>query len=234
MHDREDVIVAVANKVTRAGRAAKYELVYRALGGDRTILRVSQIVRGAGDTISLKTLERYSRDYGWVERAHAYDEERTQVISGIVLEHAVANDVAIASLWKRIREVTEQRLESFAEAEQDPPSLIEIARAADIATRNERLIGGQATERIEIMGSAMRILTEQIGPLVVRLTDRVLDWIEQSVRPESEGLANSGQVMIEDALTSFGSDADRVVDAEFRAYGLLAEQATVRDEGDDD
>jgi len=226
--------VAVTNKVTRAGRAAKYELVYLALGGDRTIARVFQIVRGAGDTISLKTLERYSRDYGWVERAHAYDEERTEVVSGIVLEHAVANDVAIAGLWKRIREVTEQRLESFAEAEQDPPSLIEIARTADIATRNERLIGGQATERIEIMGSAMRVLTEQIGPLVVRLTDRVLDWIEQSVRPESEGLANSGHVMIEDALTSFGADADRVVDAEFRAYGLLAEQATVRDEGDDD
>jgi len=221
------------SKVDRKARAEVMLALYCSLGPMRSLERVRETLARTGLVLALNTIKGYSRDYDWVARAHAYDEERTQVVSGIVLEHAVANDVAIASLWKRIREVTEQRLETFAEFEQDPPSLIEIARAADIATRNERLIGGQATERIEIMGSAMRVLTEQIGPLVVRLTDRVLDWIEQSVRPESEGLANSGHVMIEDALTSFGADADRVVDAEFRAYGLLAEAATVLDDHDD-
>jgi hypothetical protein len=188
-----------------------------------------------GLTLTLTTIKNYSRDYGWGERVRAYDAERAQVVSGIVLEQAVADTVRHAEFGRAMQRLAEQAMTNRLK-EPDAVELTgaEIARLGDIGVKIERMASGLASEKIEIMGGAYRIVIEEIGPLVLAHTERLRAAVEQYVRPIDDGVANILIATSDESLSAFAVAADRVVDASFRAQGLLAEQAVVTDDEEED
>lgn len=148
-------------RTNRAERADHFFAIYASLGGERTIAKVHQIATGLGIDVGLKTLERYSRDFGWLDRLAAFDAQRQQARMDARLEHAIANDVSHAELGRALQDlarvgVKERTALSIPETEGASPigtglSGTEISRLADVGVRIERLASGQATERREIV-----------------------------------------------------------------------------------
>jgi hypothetical protein len=227
--------MALGGKGTQQARARKFELVYLALGEGRSIARVFEIARSSGEKIHVKTLETYSSLYGWVEHAKEWDAERVEIVSGIVLEHAVADTVRHAEFGRTMQQFAAQAMSNRMK---DPDDLdltgSEIARLGAEGIKIERMASGLATERIEVMSSAMRVVIEDIGPLVRRAFERLGAAIDTHARPIDESLANMLHSIAEETLAEFGADADRIVDATFRAQGLLLDEASVPADTDDE
>lgn len=220
----------------RSARAAMLKPLYLSLGAERSIDRVYEITSASGLTLHRNTIARYSRDFGWVEAAREWDEAREGQGAEASLDRAVANDIALSEMWQTFRKAVTGDLGAYLEAKREPGEmrLIDLARVADLTTRNERLIGGEATERIEVWSSAMRVVVEDVGPVVRRAFERLGQAYEAHVRPVDDSLANLLHVLLEEVMADFGAEADRIVDATFRAQGLLPEQASVPTDTDDE
>ena len=225
---------------TRAERAFTYELAYRALGKDRSVQKVWEIARAAGDTVALKTLHLYSADFGWVENARKYDEERRAVVAQTQLSDAIADNVRHASFGRAFQELALLGIAAKRTDEEGRPrtrvelSGSEIARLGEVGIKIERLASGMATDRMEIMSGAMRVIVEEIGPAVMAMLDALSARLD-SVTPEM----SAAEVVLlmrsamEGERSTFAIRADNIIEAEFRAYGLVPEQATVPDEDEE-
>ena len=87
--------------------------VYRDLGAERSLQKASEMYYGHGANVG--QFERWSRRYGWVERARAFDDEREMIRRSAIEDHlqSRAKDHAAreARIQERILEIREQAAE---------------------------------------------------------------------------------------------------------------------------
>jgi hypothetical protein len=87
--------------------------VYRDLGAERSLQKASEMYYGHGANVG--QFERWSRRYGWVERARAFDVEREMIRRSAIEDHLKAqaeNHAAReARIQERILEIREQAAE---------------------------------------------------------------------------------------------------------------------------
>jgi hypothetical protein len=87
--------------------------VYRDLGAERSLQKASEMYYGHGANVG--QFERWSRRYGWVERARAFDDEREMIRRSAIEDHlqSRAEDHAAreARIQERILEIREQAAE---------------------------------------------------------------------------------------------------------------------------
>ena len=114
---------------------------FRDLGQDRTIRAAAeQIGRGKS------TLDKYSMDFAWMDRAAAWDREQDRQVQKAQLaairqmrkRHA---DLAMAALGKTAR--------ALARISEDEFKAADIARLMEVASRLERLARGDVGDVIE-------------------------------------------------------------------------------------
>lgn len=221
----------------RGARAQMYELVYLSMGDRRSVHAVWVAARNAGVSISEKTLERYAADFGWRESARAYDESLRSARIDTHIRDAIADNVRHASFGRAFQELAllgisaKRTNEDGSTRARVELSGSEIARLGEVGIKIERLASGMATDRMEIMSGAMRVIVEELGPAVIQLLD-ALDARLASVTPEmsAEEVVLLLRSAMEAERMTFAIRADNIIEAEFRAYGLVPEQATVPDE----
>ena len=96
--------------------------VYRDLGAERSLQKASEMYYGHGANVG--QFERWSRRYGWVERARAFDVEREMIRRSAIEDHlkAQAEDHAAreARIQERILEIREQAAEQSLKMLQYP------------------------------------------------------------------------------------------------------------------
>ena len=96
--------------------------VYRDLGAERSLQKASEMYYGHGANVG--QFERWSRRYGWVERARAFDVEREMIRRSAIEDHlmARAEDHAAreARIQERILEIREQAAEQSLKMLQYP------------------------------------------------------------------------------------------------------------------
>jgi hypothetical protein len=91
--------------------------VYRDLGAERSLQKASEMYYGHGANVG--QFERWSRRYGWVERARAFDVEREMVRRSAIEDHlktqAEGHAAREARIRERILEIREQAAEQALE-----------------------------------------------------------------------------------------------------------------------
>ena len=96
--------------------------VYRDLGAERSLQKASEMYYGHGANVG--QFERWSRRYGWVERARAFDVEREMIRRSAIEDHLKAqaeNHAAReARIQERILEIREQAAEQSLQMLQYP------------------------------------------------------------------------------------------------------------------
>jgi hypothetical protein len=206
--------------VARRSRSDYLCLLYLALGPERSLDRVAQMATELGVKVNRTTIAGYSRDFGWVDRAREYDERRQTATEAVVLNRAIADDVAHADFYRVARSMATHELTAIMDAAKgeggERPDIrpLELVRMGDIAIKGERLISGKATDAVAIMTSAMTMLTERIGPSVRTLIDAMRAGLDAGLSPDEL------RRVLETETARFAREYDDLVEAEFRAYGL--------------
>ena len=104
--------------------------VYRDLGAERSLQKASEMYYGHGANVG--QFERWSRRYGWVERARAFDVEREMIRRSAIEDHLKAqaeNHAAReARIQERILEIREQAAEQSLKMLQYPLTEQHIVR----------------------------------------------------------------------------------------------------------
>lgn len=190
-----------------AQRADALLTVYLGLGTQRTIKAAWDVAGSMGYTLSLKTVERYSRQFDWQARAAAFDAERRAVEATGIMRTAQQADAAHASLGRLMQTVSQQALETrlakprakpgdadAVDDDADPPVTpapltgTEIARLADVGMRNERLALGLATDRREVIMELTNALTFEITTVF----QQVLMYVPEDKRPDAAAVYADG------------------------------------------
>src|ERR687889_2256978 len=112
--DRGGEIVRLYDRETdESTKAFEAWTVYRDLGAERSLQKASEMYYGHGANVG--QFERWSRRYGWVERARAFDVEREMIRRSAIEDHlkTQAEDHAAreARIQERILEIREQAAE---------------------------------------------------------------------------------------------------------------------------
>jgi hypothetical protein len=104
--------------------------IYRDLGAGRSLQKASEMYYGHGANVG--QFERWSRRYGWVERARAFDVEREMIRRSAIEDHlkTQAEDHAAreARIQERILEIRERAAEQCLEMLQYPLTEQHIVR----------------------------------------------------------------------------------------------------------
>jgi hypothetical protein len=104
--------------------------VYRDLGAHRSLQKAAELYYGS--TANVRQFQRWSKRFGWVERARAFDAEREMLRRGAVEEHlrAQAGDHAAreAAIQERILEIRELAAEQSLKILRWPLAEQRIAR----------------------------------------------------------------------------------------------------------
>jgi hypothetical protein len=192
---------------TREQRAETLYAIYEAMGVNRTLEAVWSIVRTGGATLTLKTIERYSHDYGWVARVKEQDAQDTQQERQAVNIIGAMNDRHTA-LARKVMEIARKALD---EAGDEYLSPLDAARMIDLAIKAERLALGPAMTRSEI---ALGIYNELIPALVDLFKQiNVLEDPEERWRK----FAVAADSLVEAYVTGWPLESQRVVDSQRRA-----------------
>lgn len=207
-------------RANTAEAASRFFLaLYLGLGTDRSIRSVYDYVRAAGVDVSLKTLERYSREYGWVEAAREHDQKRGDAAQEFTVDQLFSNDARQAQLGRLFQQIAIQEIELRVAApatERRRSSLGDIARIGDVGVRIERLAAGQATEIRQVLVSVYNIFTVEVSNL----------W--KDAAEASEAVYRAGGVedsTLHDraynaAASIFAPGLDRLVQQHFQSVGI--------------
>jgi hypothetical protein len=152
---------------SRPERAALYFGIYEALGPNRTIRRLYELVQKTG--ISEKTLARYSQDFHWQRKLLATSGEREKKVQLEAVDLVNEMNERQAETFKDLFALVRQGLTFYqAEAAEQARAgiqkglkmdLADLARLAESAQRGERLARGVATSKTEV-------IVEVVAPLV--------------------------------------------------------------------
>lgn len=208
-------------------------VMYVGLGSDRSLTLLHKLVTDTGITIARSTLANWSRRYGWVLSAAEFDAKQRQAVTvNVALRDAIVDNGRQAQFGRAFQElallgIATKRTDEFGR----PVNRVdltgtEIARLGEVGIKIERLASGEATERIDMMSAAMRVITEQVGPAVRQLVGEI-DQVCEGLPPEH---AQTVRDAMAGAVRRMALEVDRVIDSEFRAYGLSLDEAS----GDED
>jgi len=182
-----------------------YFLIYEQLGVNRTLKRLWGLVRGLGVDISLKTLERYSSEYGWQAK---------------ILERAARRESAeFQDLHVQVDRMNEEHVQVFqdmgavvragllhyrAEIEQKvaaglPPTLdIDLATIGKLAHTyqyGERLARGLATSKAEVIIEVLPPLVKDMFAVFLAVNVITNDPPELVRKREAEFITRGDQVL---------------------------------------
>jgi hypothetical protein len=199
----------------RENRAEALLLIYLGMGEDRTLIRVVETAgaMGVSRVPSKTTVERYSVDFNWVDRAADYDDEQLNGLRGATLQQAIVNDIEHARFGRSMRRLVEDKgmkaLEGF-----DEWTPMHAARMGAEAIKIERIASGQATERREIMLPFVNMLTGELAEAFIRAMDEC-------------GAPDTMRAL---ALDSYASSVDHIIETHFVRVGIEAEVDDVEDD----
>lgn len=195
------------NAVRAEERQKFFFLIYESIGINRTLKRLWGVVRSMGVDVSLKTLERYSADYGWqsliLERAARQESaDFREVQDGVAKmneEHA--------RLFKDIGALADAGVKYHLEemkGRQDiglSPTLNmdfqTIAKLAQAYQSGERLARGLATSKAEVIVEVLPPLVKDMFAVFLAVNVITNDPSELVRRRESEFISRGDQVLIQ-------------------------------------
>lgn len=139
-------------------------LTYRELALPRSLARVSKALTDpvTGKPFCLRTLEKWSSEDGWVARVHAYDrhidKERVAATMAILKEDAQTTAAKHLHLLRKLQTIAVAKAEEYLDDIANGHSLGHVTTAemralARDAITLERLVRGQATERVDNAGA---------------------------------------------------------------------------------
>ncbi len=200
-------------KAARAWNALRAEerqefffLVYEQMGVGRTLKRLWGIVRGLGVEISLKTLERYSSEYGWqariLERAARQESAEFQDVQAQVdrmnAEHAQAFQ-DIGALVKAGVLHYQKEIETKVKAGLPPTLEIDLATIGKLAQTyqyGERLARGLATSKAEVIVEVLPPLVKDMFAVFLAVNVITNDPPELVRKREAEFISRGDQVLL--------------------------------------
>jgi len=186
-------------------RQEYFFLVYEQMGVNRTLKRLWGLVRGVGAEISLKTLERYSSEYGWqakiLERAARHEsadfqDVQTQV-DQMTEEHVRTFRDIGALVTAGIRKYQKQ-IEDQVTAGLAPTLDIDLATIGKLATTyqyGERLARGLATSKAEVIIEVLPPLVKDMFAVFLAVNVITNDPPELVRKRESEFITRGDQVL---------------------------------------
>lgn len=195
------------NAVRAEERQKFFFLIYESIGINRTLKRLWGVVRSMGVDVSLKTLERYSADYGWqsliLERAARQESaDFREVQDGVAKmneEHA--------RLFKDIGALADAGVKYHLEemkGRQDiglSPTLNmdfqTIAKLAQAYQSGERLARGLATSKAEVIVEVLPPLVKDMFAVFLAVNVITNDPPEMVRRREAEFIQRGDQVLIQ-------------------------------------
>lgn len=207
-------------RANTADASARFFLaLYLGLGTSRSIKSVYDYARVAGVNIGLKTLERYSREYGWVEAARKHDEERSQAAVDFSVDQLFSNDARQAQLGRLFQQVAIQEIELRVAApagERRQATLGDIARIGDVGVKIERLSAGQATEIRQVLVSVYNIFTVEVSNLWKEAAEAA-EAVYQAGGVEDRSIHDRAYNA---AASIFAPGLDRLVQQHFQSVGI--------------
>ena len=194
------------NTLRAKERQEYFFLVYEGMGVGRTLKRLWGLVRGIGVPLSLKTLERYSAEYGWqariLERAARQESAQFQDVQAQVermnLEHATTFQDIGALVKAGVRKYQEEVAGKVGIGL--PPTLdIDLATIGKLAQTyqyGERLARGLATSKAEVIVEVLPPLVKDIFAVFLAVNVITNDPPEIVKKREAEFISRGDQVLI--------------------------------------
>jgi len=195
------------NAIRAKERQEYFFLVYELMGATRTLKRLWGLLRGAGVTISLKTLEEYSSKYGWqsriLERAARQESADFQEIQDTVehmnQEHAQTFQDIGALVKAGIRKYQEDIQKKVAAGL--PPTLdVDLATIGKLAQTyqyGERLARGLATSKAEVIVEVLPPLVKDMFAVFLAVNVITNDAPEIVKKREAEFISRGDQVLLQ-------------------------------------
>jgi hypothetical protein len=182
-------------------------LVYEQMGPTRTLKRLWGVVRGVGADVSLKTLERWSADYGWqariLERAARHESADFQDVQAQV--DRMNDDHArtfqdIGALARAGISFYQAKIDALVKAGMNPALEMEVAdlvRLAESAQRGERLARGLATSKAEVIVEVLPPLVKDLFAVFLAVNVITNDPPELVRKRQSEFITRGDQVLLQ-------------------------------------
>lgn len=193
------------NKLRAEERQQAFFLIYETMGVNRTLKRLWGLVRGIGVDISLKTLERYSSEYGWqakiLERSARQESAPYQGIRDQVermnQEHArTFHDIGalVTAGIRHWQDEIERKVMAGLEPTL-PIDLLTIAKLAQTYQYGERLARGLATSKAQVIVEILPPLVKDIFAVFLAVNVITNDPPELVKRRESEFISRGDMVL---------------------------------------
>ena len=157
---------AEVNKELAHRRADSFYMVYAAMGAERSLEKLREVLAGIGLDISLNTLKSYSARHGWVEKASTLPVQpivESEVISEMNQRHV--------AMGKTMQELALDGLKNFSARQMTAG---EASRLLKVGSELERLASGGERSKYEVAVEIMNPIVQDICELFVRVNE-VLD-----------------------------------------------------------
>ena len=151
----------------KRAKAEIYFLAFYEIGGERTIKRLHDNVCKLGGRISLKTLERYHKEFHWSQRVIEFDaradaEREKELVDGEVdrrrFQQRLGHNLSI------LGQAGIMEFQQLIEAKSKVSlSASEICRLVETGQKVENLASGDATSRCNITVDVWNILVAQMA-----------------------------------------------------------------------
>lgn len=136
-------------KESSKAKAAYY--VYESMGVDRSIAKVA-VQMGHPSPGYVRALEEWSRLYGWVKRAQAYDEEQLE-------KKRKAREKALDALYDELAQICQEQraktlkdLEKLRKSEKGIGSIATVNLLKLLIDTHIQVLGGNEKQRLELTG----------------------------------------------------------------------------------
>lgn len=190
---------------------------YLGFGSERSLPKVQAALAGMGIEIDVRTLKKYSAQFGWVAKAQEFDRARLEVQGSMpVIQDAIASDARHAALGRQLQQEAVLGLLKRQTDQNHDYSGTEIARMAREGINIERLASGQATTIVEIMQDAYHGLVEQLTPSFMQAMDRQAAFLASLGLTETQITDAQSR-----AMESFVADIDRMIQLHFVRSGII-------------
>lgn len=186
--------------------------LYASLGAERSLRAVYELCGKAGVKIAVATLENYSRQYHWVERAQEFDEARAEAARESMLVEAIADDVKHQRLANLLIDASMDGLKAAKEAEREP-TYGDISRLAQVGFTMARTVSGRATS----IQSTMVEFEQGVLLLVADLFMRAMEAAADVYAPHINHNADVREEAARAAGDVFGEGMNNLLEHHFRA-----------------
>lgn len=195
------------NRLRAEERSQAFFLIYEQMGTTRTLKRLWGLVRGIGVDISLKTLERYSAEYGWqskiLERSARLESaefvEIKDAVDRMNEEHAKTFQDIGALVKAGVRAYQDEIMKKVEIGL--PPTLdidlVTLGKLAQTYQYGERLARGLATSKAQVIIEVLPPLVKDIYAVFLAVNVITNDPPELVQRREAEFISRGDQILIQ-------------------------------------